>query len=45
LLLHGSAMFLGVSGTFAGKNRRETHKRNNSENSVLSHGRPFLFST
>jgi hypothetical protein len=38
-------MFLGSGGTAACNCRCQTNKGKNSENSVLSHGRPFLFST
>jgi hypothetical protein len=38
-------MFLGISGTAAYNGRCQTNKGKNLENSVLSHGRPFLLNT
>jgi hypothetical protein len=40
LLLGSSAIFLRYGGTSACKGCCQTYKRKNSENSVLSHGRP-----
>jgi len=48
-LFHGSAVFLrNGTSSIGNQNRapnRQTNENEMPENSVLSHGRPFLFST